>query len=152
MHISWRKLLPLSTSARSYHSICGKRNFACSSRHNIHIYAVFSLCYLCIICRKRNHETSLIENCYIFNFYFVYSQRISNNSSFANLPRNCYQFFYHCRVNMVYFVSIIFPRFSFSASFGLIGTSTSLNFITHPISKCVREHIVKLRFDILKIS
>ena len=51
-------------------------------------FAVFSLCYLCIICRKRNHETSLIENCYIFNFYFVYSQRISNNSTFANLPRN----------------------------------------------------------------
>ena len=24
-------------------------------------------------------------------------------------------------------------------------------FITHPISKCAREHIVKLRFDILKI-
>ena len=52
--------------------------------------AVFTLCHLCIICRKRNHETSLIENCYIFNFYFVYSQRISNNSTFANLPRNGY--------------------------------------------------------------
>lgn len=43
---------------------------------------------LCTICRKNDNETSPIKNCNLYNFYCVYFERASHNSTMAGLPRN----------------------------------------------------------------